>query len=54
MMPDVDAKVDDAYANVGNVVEDAFAWVRKVEIAQAVVDAMVELAYANVGNEEEA
>ena len=43
----------DAYANVGKV-EDAFAWVRKVEIAQAVVDAMVELAYANVGNEEEA
>ena len=53
MMPDVDAKVDDAYAKLGNVVE-AFAWVRKVEIAQAVVDAMVELAYANVGNEEEA
>ena len=33
---------------------DAFAMVRKVEIAQAVVEDMVEDAYANVGNEEEA
>ena len=35
-------------------VVDAFAMVRKVEIAQAVVEDMVDDAYANVGNEEEA